>query len=148
MNKVLLIGRLSAKPFAGKTNSNIEYSRFTLVVPRQFQLSNDNPDYIPCIAWRNNAEFINKYLDKGSLVHIEGTFQSNRITNSEGNLINNYSVSVDRIETLESRATAENRRRNSKEFNIPSEEETQKYSSNSNNTESETSASELIWDED
>lgn len=147
MNKVLLTGRLSNKPFSGKTSSNIEYSRFTLVVPRQFQSSQENQvlDFIPCVAWRYNAEFANKYLDKGSLILVEGTFQSNKIVGKDGNSNNTYSVNVDRIESLETKAMAESRRKSaSQEFNIP---ETSQDNS-LNEMKSEDSFNELDWGED
>ena len=137
MNKVLLTGRLSSKPFSGKTSSNIEYSRFTL--------ENQVLDIIPCVAWRYNAEFANKYLDKGSLILVEGTFQSNKIVGKDGNSNNTYSVNVDRIESLETKAMAESRRKSaSQEFNIP---ETSQDNS-LNEIKSEDSFNELDWGED
>ncbi|AZZ65275.1 single-stranded DNA-binding protein [Metamycoplasma phocicerebrale] len=126
MNKVILIGRLASKPYKGITSSNIEYSRFTIVVTRPFGPANSDPisDFIPCIAWRTNATFINKYMDKGSLISVEGSFQSSRLTDQNGQPINNYVVSADRIQSLETREVTENRRKNntSKEFNISEEE--------------------------
>jgi|GEM_PF-1601313 Single-strand binding protein family. len=53
MNKVLLIGRLASKAFEGKTTSNVNYARFTLAVPRQYQTpAGQEPivDFIPCVA--------------------------------------------------------------------------------------------------
>ncbi|AWX69448.1 single-stranded DNA-binding protein [[Mycoplasma] anseris] len=122
MNKVIIVGRLSATPYQGFTNSNIEYSRFTVATRRTYNTANNEPitDFIPCVAWRQNAEFINKYLDKGSLVSIEGFVQSSRVTIADGSNINSFAISVDRIESLETKAMSENRRKNVQEFEIPS----------------------------
>ena len=146
MNKVLLTGRLSSKPFSGKTNSNIEFSHFTVVVPRQFQSSQENTvlDFIPCVAWKNNASFANKYLDKGSLILVEGSFQSNKIIGKDGTPSNTYSINVDRIESLETKAVAESRRKSSsQEFNIPNTQEIP-----TSEIKDESSLTDLDWDED
>lgn len=76
MNKVFLIGRLSAKPYKNVTPSNVEYSRFTMAIRREYAAPNSEPvvDFVPCVAWRSNATFINKYLDKGSLLLVEVHF--------------------------------------------------------------------------
>lgn len=125
MNKVILIGRLASKPFKGVTASNVEYSRFTIVVTRTYSAPNTDPvaDFIPCVAWRSNASFINQFMDKGSLLLLEGTFQSSKTTDQNGQLVNNYVVSAERIQSLETREQSENRRKNnSKEFSISNEE--------------------------
>ncbi len=123
MNKVMIVGRLASDPYKGETASNVEYSRFTVVVRRQYTGTNNEPvlDFIPCVAWRQSAEFVNKFLEKGSLVSIEGSFQSSKITASDGKITNSYSINVDHIETLESREAVEARKKNSntKEFSIP-----------------------------
>lgn len=123
MNKIMLVGRLASDPYKGETASNVEYSRFTVVVRRQYTTANNEPvlDFIPCVAWRQSAEFVNKFLTKGSLVSIEGSFQSSKITAVDGKITNSYSINVDHIETLESREAAEARKKNSntKEFSIP-----------------------------
>ena len=150
MNKVLLIGRLASKAFEGKTTSNVNYARFTLAVPRQYQTpAGQEPivDFIPCVAWRYNADFVNKYLDKGSLVQVEGSFQSNRITGKDGLPTKTYSINVERIEALESKAVVESRKRNSQEFNIPEASQIQNNSSQpaEDITPSDSIGDELDW---
>ncbi|MCV3733475.1 single-stranded DNA-binding protein [Mycoplasma enhydrae] len=136
MNKVILIGRLASKPYKGETASNIEYSRFTIVVTRPFVNANAEPvsDFIPCIAWRNDAAFINKYIDKGSLVSVEGTFQSSKTIDQNGQTVNNYVVSVNRLQSLETKEVSEARRKNNatKEFSIPQKEKASVSTQNSN----------------
>lgn len=126
MNKVFLIGRLSAKPYKNVTPSNVEYSRFTMAIRREYAAPNSEPvvDFVPCVAWRSNATFINKYLDKGSLLLVEGTFQSSRFNNGDGQISTSYVVSAEKIQSLETREMSENRRKNNngKEFNIATEE--------------------------
>lgn len=120
MNKVILIGRLASKAYRGVTASNQEYSRFTVVVSRQYTQPNGEQilDFVPCVAWRNNAQFINKYLDKGALISVEGSFQSSRITDASGQINYSYVVNADHVETLETREVAEARRK-AKETSVP-----------------------------
>lgn len=152
MNKVILVGRLAAKPFKGLTSSNIEYSRFTIVVTRNYAAPNSEPisDFIPCVAWRSNATFINKFMDKGSLMLIEGTFQSSKTTDQNGQTVNNYVISADRIQSLETKEVSESRRKNNiKEFSISNEENKTTASSSesqSENEETEAAYDGLSWD--
>ncbi|MGX9364268.1 single-stranded DNA-binding protein [Mycoplasma sp. 527] len=153
MNKVILVGRLASKPYKGITASSVEYSRFTVVVTRTYSTPNSEPvaDFIPCVAWRSNASFINKFLDKGSLMLVEGTFQSTRTTDQNGQLINNYVVSADKIQSLESREVTEARRKNNfKEFSISNEENNKVPTSEQPSTEHTSDVDDAIdglsWD--
>ncbi|ENY69318.1 Single-strand binding protein (Helix-destabilizing protein) [Metamycoplasma auris 15026] len=152
MNKVILVGRLASKPFKGITASNIEYSRFTVAVQREYAIPNTEPvtDFVPCVAWRSNAAFINKFLDKGSLILVEGSFQSSRFTDQNGQPINSYVVSVDRMQPLESKEVRESRRKNSefeKEFSISEEEKKQTIpNSTSNEQKNEDEESDINYD--
>ena len=105
MNKVLLVGRLTRDPYTNSTASNIKYSRFTVAVSRPFGV--DQTDFIPVVAWRSTAEFIEKYAKKGAQVSVEGRFNSSTYQNDEGDNITRYEVTADRVELLESRATRE-----------------------------------------
>lgn len=109
MNKVLTIGRLTRDPETQSTNSGIKYTRFTIAVDRQF--SDDQTDFIPVVAWRNQAEFVEKYIRKGALISVEGRFTSSTYQNADGNNITRYEVTADRVESLETRSQSESRQR-------------------------------------
>lgn len=116
MNKVLTIGRLVRDPETQETNSGIKYTRFTVAVDRQF--ADNQTDFIPVVAWRNQAEFVEKYLTKGALVSIEGRFSSSSYQNSDGQNVTRYEVTADRVESLETKAQAEQRKGNTQEINV------------------------------
>lgn len=116
MNKVLTIGRLVRDPETQETNSGIKYTRFTVAVDRQF--ADNQTDFIPVVAWRNQAEFVEKYLTKGALVSIEGRFSSSSYQNSDGQNVTRYEVTADRVESLETKAQAEQRQGNTQEINV------------------------------
>lgn len=107
MNKVLTIGRLTRDPETQETNSGIKYTRFTIAVDRQF--GDNQTDFIPVVAWRSQADFIEKYVRKGGLVSVEGRFTSSSYQNSDGQNVTRYEVTADRVESLETKQQVEQR---------------------------------------
>lgn len=78
INKVVLMGRLTADPELKQTNSNISVCRFTVAVTRAYKEADGTykSDFISCIAWRTTAEFICRNFSKGKLILIEGCIQT------------------------------------------------------------------------
>ncbi|ADE19910.1 single-stranded DNA-binding protein [Mycoplasma crocodyli] len=109
MNKVLLIGRVASDIRYNITSSNIPYCRFTIAVSRRQSQPQEQTDFIPLVAWRSSADFINRYAKKGSLVSIEGTFTSSSYEGSDGKMIRNYEVTVENINLLEPKSVIEAR---------------------------------------
>lgn len=80
LNQVTLVGRLTADPERKQTTSGVPVCTFTLAVNRRYQPKNEDgtptaaqqADFISCVAWRNQAEFLCKYFRKGSSVCITG----------------------------------------------------------------------------
>jgi len=104
MNKVLLVGRLVRDPETRTTGSGIKYSRFTIAVNRQF--SDDQTDFIPIVAWRSQADFMDAYMKKGALMSIEGRFTSSTYKNNNDETVTRYEVTADRVQSLESKKSA------------------------------------------
>lgn len=116
MNRVLIIGRLVRDPENQQTPSGINYSRFTVAVNRLFS-KESKADFVPCVAWRNQANFISNYLKKGSLVSIEGRFSSSSYENSEGKTIYVHEVNVENIQGLETLSSQNEKQQNFNESN-------------------------------
>ena len=72
INKVIIIGRLTQKPANYSTTSGKTYCKFTVAVNRDFKSADGErkADFINCTCFSNQAEYIIKYLDKGSLVGV------------------------------------------------------------------------------
>ena len=106
MNRVTLSGRITAKPELRHTSSNIPYTRFSIAINRTFSNSNGEreTDFFNIIAWRRQAENVCQYLDKGSLVGIEGRLQSGNYTDKDGNRRTSIDVVADAVEFLESKS--------------------------------------------
>lgn len=77
-----MIGRVCAQPEAFTTQSGISRSSFRLAVNRPYRnpQGNYDADFLPVVAWRQTADYCNKYLTKGSRVAIEGSIQKRSYT--------------------------------------------------------------------
>ena len=97
MNKVVLVGRLTAKPELRYTNSNTAFLRFTIAVNRNFTAADGKreADFINIVAWRKQAETISRYFDKGNLIEIEGRLQTGSYDDRDGNKRYTMDVALD-----------------------------------------------------
>lgn len=86
MNKVVLLGRLTADPETRYTQTNnIQVTSFTLAVNRRFAKEGEKQaDFIYITAWSKTAEFVSKYFRKGQQVGIIGRLEQHEWENTEG----------------------------------------------------------------
>ena len=105
MNKVVLLGRLTAKPELRYTQSNTAYTRFTVAVNRRVanQDGTRDADFINVVAWRRTAEIIAQYFDKGRQICIEGNIRTGSFDDKDGNRRYTTEVFVDNFDFVESR---------------------------------------------
>lgn len=97
LNHIVLMGRLTADPEVKTTTNGLAVTSFTVACDRNVGKDRDKQsDFIPCVAWRQTAEFIGKYFSKGSLIAVEGSLQSRKYTDKEGKNRVSYEVLVDR----------------------------------------------------
>ena len=111
MNRVCLVGRLTAKPELRYTGGNVPYTRFSLAVNRTFNNAQGEreADFINIIVWRRQAENIANYLDKGSRVSVEGRIQTGSYTAQDGSKRYTTDVVADNVQFLDSRRQTEAR---------------------------------------
>ncbi len=116
MNKVILMGRLTADPEIRKgENGNV--ARYTLAVDRMRQTPEAAADFIRCVAFDKGADFAEKYLTKGVKIAVEGRIRTGSYTNREGQKVSTTDVVVDRHEFAESKkAQAEQKQTNDQGF--------------------------------
>ena len=115
MNKVVLVGRLTAKPELRYTPQNTAYTRFSVAVNRTFTNADGkrDADFINVVAWRKQAETISKYFDKGNLIALEGRLQTGSYDDKDGNKRYTVDVALDNFEFVESKAARESSSNNS-----------------------------------
>lgn len=87
MNSVALVGRLTKDPELKKTQSGLSYCQFTLAVDRRVSRdaqTQQTADFIGCVAWRQSADYLTEYGQKGSMVALEGKIQTRNYDDRDG----------------------------------------------------------------
>ena len=87
LNVVAIMGRLVADPELRTTQSGINVGSFRIACDRNFARQGEQrqADFIDIVAWRQQAEFVSKYFQKGSLIAIEGSLQTRQYQDKNGN---------------------------------------------------------------
>ena len=85
-NKVILIGNMTADPELKKTPSGVSVTSFSIAVNRRFtkQDGQQQTDFINIVAWRQTAEFVTRYFNKGKPILICGQLQTRSWTDQNG----------------------------------------------------------------
>ena len=99
INKVVIVGRLTKNPEYRTTPNGISVSTFTLAVNRTFTNSNGEreADFINVVTFKKQADNVNNYLSKGSLVGVEARIQTRNYENNEGQRIYVTEVVAERV---------------------------------------------------
>ncbi len=86
MNKAILMGRLTKEPELRTTSNGVSVCAFALAVDRKFKDKNGNrlTDFIPCVAWRQQADFVSRYFNKGQRVAVIGSIQPRSYEDQSG----------------------------------------------------------------
>lgn len=103
MNKTILVGRLTADPELRQTQSGVASCRFTVAVDRKFADKNSGEkqsDFITCVAWRQTAEFVSRYFNKGKMIALEGSLRTGKYQDKNHEDVTHYTteVYVDNVE--------------------------------------------------
>ena len=83
-NLVVLTGRLTADAGLKVTPNGVNVCSFNIAVDIGYG-ENKQTAFIPIVAWRKTAEFVAKYFGKGDEIGIEGSIQTRKYTDKNGN---------------------------------------------------------------
>lgn len=99
LNHITLAGRLTADPELRRTQSGIAVASFNLAVDQDYKNQNGDRgvDFIPIVAWRNTAEFAEKYFEKGQMAIVSGRLTSRHYEDKNGNKRTAYEVVANSI---------------------------------------------------
>ena len=102
MNKVILIGNLANDPEGRTTQSGISQSTFRIAVQRRFANAQGvrEADFFTIVAWRQTADFCNRYLTKGRKVAVEGSIQNRSYDAQDGSKRYVTEIMADSVEAL------------------------------------------------
>lgn len=91
LNKVVLAGRLCAKPELKQTKNGVTVTDVTVAVNRRYAGRGENgkaadpqADFIKVILWRQAAELVCRYFDKGASICVVGSIQTRSWTDKQG----------------------------------------------------------------
>lgn len=100
MNSICLTGRLTANPERKMTQSGTVLASFGIAVKRP--KVKDAVDFFNCTAWRYTAEYVCKYLQKGSAVAITGYLITNEFEGKDGQKRKTYEIVAEDVNAMQS----------------------------------------------
>ena len=108
MNKVLLSGRLTKDAEIRNADSDKKVARCTLAVNRDFKKEGDGPnaDFIGLVAFKNQANFLEKYGKKRTKFIVTGRIQTGSYE-KDGSKIYTTDVIVENLEFAESKSSVD-----------------------------------------
>ena len=110
MNKVILLARLSKDPEVrySQGQNSMAIATFSVAVNRKFKRDGEpDADFFNCTAFGKQAEFVEKYLKKGTKILLTGRVQNDNYTNKEGQKVYSTRIMAEEIEFAESKGTAD-----------------------------------------
>lgn len=86
LNKVILMGHITADPELKQTQSGVSVCSFSIGVNRRYSKdqAQQGVDFINIVAWRQQAEFVTRYFKKGSCIIVCGSLQTRNWTDNNG----------------------------------------------------------------
>lgn len=86
LNQIVIMGRMTGDAELRTTSNGTSVTSFTVAVDRQFQKADAEKvtDFVPVVAWRGLAEFVTKYFGKGRMICVQGSLQTRKYTDKNG----------------------------------------------------------------
>ena len=87
LNIVALMGRLVHTPELRKTTSGVSTCTLRIAVDRSYAPAGEErrTDFIDVVTWRQTAEFVCKYFQKGSPITVDGALRTRQYEDKNGN---------------------------------------------------------------
>lgn len=99
MNSISISGRLTNDPELKTTQTGISVCSFRLAVKRPNV--KDKTDFINCVAWRSNAEYLTRNGHKGEQVLVYGMLTSRDWEDKNENNRTSYEVVADTVAVVD-----------------------------------------------
>ena len=107
INRVVLMGRLTADPELRQTPNGVAVASFSVAVNRSYSSKSGErqTDFINIVAWRQTAEFVSRYFHKGNMIALDGSIQTRSYTDKNGNKRTAFEVVAENVSFCESKAS-------------------------------------------
>ena len=107
LNKVILIGHMTANPELKQSMSGIPVCTFSIGVSRKYTKGEQQQtDFITIVAWRQQAEFVCRYFKKGSAICVCGSLQTRSWTDNRNNKRYAMEVVADEVSFVDRKENA------------------------------------------
>jgi single-strand DNA-binding protein len=105
MNKVILTGRITKDPELRYTPNGMATLSFSIAVDRQVRSQDGTrqADFINCVAWGQQADFMSRYVHKGNMLAIAGRITSRSYQGQDGQTRYVTEVVVESVENMSPR---------------------------------------------
>ncbi len=106
LNRVVLVGRLTADPEMKYTPSGVPVASLRIAVNRvtKNEQGDYETDFFNVTAWRRTAEFCSNYLTKGRLISLDGRLQTRSwVDQASGQKRTAFEIVAENIEGLDRR---------------------------------------------
>lgn len=117
MNKVFLIGNLTANPELTTSANDVKVAKMTLAVNN----IKGDANFFRVIAWRTTAENVFKYCHQGDKIAVFGYLQQNQYTDKDGAKRSTIDVIAETIEFINVKQNAAQEPSEPAKPNIPDE---------------------------
>lgn len=125
INRAIITGRLTNDVEVRKTQSGLSVASFTVAVDRGRKRDENSQepgaDFINCVAWRQSADFLGNYAQKGTMIGVDGRLQTRTYENRDGQRVYVTEILADTVTILESKkqsAPASDRPRGTESYKI------------------------------
>lgn len=98
MNNICIVGRIGQDLELKQTPNGIPVCSFSVAVKRPHV--KDTTDWLPCVAWRQSAEYLCKYGKKGSTVAVTGVMTTRNFEDKNGQKRTFYEIAVDSLNLI------------------------------------------------
>lgn len=105
VNRVVLVGRITRDPEIRYLQNGAATVSFSLAIDRPYTSQNGErqADFVNCVAWRNQAEFISRFIKKGYMMAVEGRIQTRQYQDQQGQTRYVTEVVCDQVSNLQPR---------------------------------------------
>lgn len=110
LNKIILVGRLTADPELRKTNSDLSVAQFTIAVDNTIKETDGTRGtcFLDARCFGEKAEALCKYTRKGDKIAIDGSVNQRNFIRQDGSKGKAIEILVDSLEFLNSKPVCEN----------------------------------------
>jgi len=111
VNKAIIVGNLCRDPEIKYTQSSVPVANFTVATSEKWKDKTsgemqEKTEYHRIVAWRNQAEFAERFLKKGSKVYVEGRIETRKWQGQDGRDRYTTEIVANEVQGLDRRGDA------------------------------------------